>query len=153
MTIGRTLEREAATGWRRLSGTHIAGAVHIDQTIANETLQAHRPEARDVRLEFEDANTIIVRYRRLRFRAWLDEEMDLAGSPRVRVRLASMLLGWTLTRALTLPYVRVQGRWVIVDVGALPATDEYRAMWQHVRSVRFTTSPGKLVVHFTVQIA
>lgn len=149
----RTLEREVKSGLRRLSGGRIAGNVYIDETIVNDGLQTHGSAGRDARIEFQDANAIVVHYRLLRFRALLAEQIDLEGSPRIRVRLASILLAWTLERTLTLPYVQVHGRWITFDLGALTSMKEYHALWEHVQSVRLSTSPGKLTVHFSVQIA
>jgi hypothetical protein len=147
------LAHQLQHGLPDLRGARLHGAVPVPEAVVSSFLAAAPAPIRDMRLEIQAGNRLVLRYGILVATATLDETVATGGSPRVGLQLASTVLAWTLHKALRVPYVHVDGRRVTIDLGAVPAFGEYRALWPHVRDVRLATSPGVLVVGFAVQVA
>lgn len=153
MGARQVLEREVSSGCGRLSGTHLTGTIPVSEAVANDALQWLPDVPRGVRVEFHDANRIVVHYGVLHITLRLAETVDLAGPPRVHLRIASTVVAWTLRQVINVPHVRIDGTHVTVDLGAILALRAYAALWPHVRRVHLVTAPQVLAMEFDVRIA
>jgi hypothetical protein len=147
------LAHQLQQGLPDLRGARLHGAVPLRQDVVSSLLAGAPAPLRDVQLEIQAGNRLVVRYGVVQATATLDEAVATGASPRIGIRLASTVLAFALRQVLRLPYVHVDGRQVTIDLGAVPALAEYRAVWPHVRDVRLVTSPGVLVIGFAVQVA
>ena len=146
------LAHQLRHGLPDLRGAHLHGAVPVPERLLSSLIAA-APPLRDVDLEIQAGNRLVLRYGIVTATATLDERVETGGSPRIVLQLASTVLAWTLRQTLRLPYVRIDGRRVTIDLGAVPALAEYRALWPHVRDLRLATTPGVLVIGFAVVVA
>lgn len=153
MSILEVFERELQTGGRSFRGTHVAGTIPLTQVVVNELLKSSSGPARDVSLEIHGANKMIVHYGAFHVEAVLADAVELSASPTLSLHLASTVVAWTVKRTVNMPGVTVEGKRIIVDVGAVDALSGYRALWPHIQSVKFGTEPGVLNVFFEVRIA
>jgi hypothetical protein len=147
------LQREAAAGFPHLAGTRLKGSVPFDEGLLNETLR-HLPGApAGLALDVLAANRLAARYGIIHATIMLDEEVRVGqGPPQVSFQLASTLIAWTLRQALRIPAVRIDGRRVTIDLGALPGMDRYRPHWSHLRRLRLRTRPGYVHIDFEVGV-
>jgi hypothetical protein len=154
MTMGLPdiVAREADSGFARLRGTRIDGSIPLAQTTLNDLVQQSAPAPRGVQMELHPANRLVVQYGLLHVTAVLDEELDVGSSLRLRLRLASAVIAWTLRRTVRHPAVTIDGRVVTVDLGRMTPISDYRHIWRHLRRVRVTTASGQLLVQFQFAI-
>ena len=148
----KTLQREAQTGLRRLRGTHVTGSIPLKQSDVNDLLKSSAA-GQSAHVEFRGGNRIVVHYSAFHIEAVLAESLDAGASPTVSVTLASTLVAWTLKWANRLPYVRIDGRRVTIDLAGVPAFGAYRELLMHIKAATFTTTPGNLTVNFEILIA
>jgi hypothetical protein len=148
-----SLTAQFHAGLPALRGARAHGVVPIRGDVL-ATLLRHAPAPlRDVRLEVQAHNRLVVRYGVLQATAVLDEALAVGASPRLGLDLASSAVAWTLRQVLRLPYVRVEGRRVTVDLAAVPALAACAPLWPHLRDVRLATSPGVILVGVEVLVA
>jgi hypothetical protein len=147
------LAANVSTALQRFRGLQLKGTIPVPARIINELAREVERVPRDLRIEIEDSNRIVARFGVLRVTAVLADALQLGGSPRITLQLASAVVAWTLRRVLRIPEVTFDGRLVTIDLGRAPALQPYRELLSHVRSVSLTTSPGVLHVRFEVVVA
>ena len=146
------IAQQLRTGLPGLRGSHLHGAVPLSQAVVAALLRDAPSPLRDVRIDIQAGNRLVVRYGIVQATATLDASLTTGAAPRLGMELASSVVAWTLRQVLRLPYLRVEGRRVTVDLAAIPALADYRALWPHLREARVATTPGMLVVGFDVRV-
>jgi hypothetical protein len=152
MSLLAILERELHNGAAALRGTNVAGVVPLTQALLNELLKNSSNTARDVTLEIHPANRVVVHYGAFHVEAVLADVMELGPSPAVSLTLASTVIAWTMKRTLDMPGVHIEGKRVTFDLGTVDALNAYRQLWPHIKSVKFGTEAGVLIVVFEILI-
>jgi hypothetical protein len=147
------LQQEAATGFRRLAGTQLRGTVPLTQALLNGVLRQIRQVPSGLQLEIQAANRIVVRYGVVQASGVLHEVVRVGQhAPQITVELASSIIAWTLKQTLKMAAVRIDGRRVTIDLGALEGMAAYRQYWPYLQSIRVRTTPGRLQVDFEVTV-
>jgi hypothetical protein len=144
--VSQVVAHEAATGLRQLVGSHITAAIEVSETVLGDALRNIRELPRTLTVHVAPANRIVVRYGAIHATALLAEAVDPRG-PRITIELQSTVFAWALQRAIKTPAVAVRGRRVTIDLGRLEALAALSGVWEHFRSVRFSTADGTLFVH------
>jgi hypothetical protein len=57
-----------------------------------------------------------------------------------------------LRAAVHQPYIHVHGRQLTIDLAAIPALQQWRALWRHLERAEFETAPGVLRIRFSVRV-
>jgi hypothetical protein len=152
--VADLLQREARLGFPRLSGTRLTGTLPLKESVINDAIRRSPQLPPGLALEILDENRLVARYGIVRATAVLDDEMSVGPSaPQLSFELASVMVAWALKQALRLPAIRIEGRRVTVDVGALDGVDARHPYWSHLRQVRLRTTPGQVHVDFEVGVA
>jgi hypothetical protein len=147
------LQREAAAGFPHLAGTRLTGTLPVGEGLLNEAVRRLPGAPTGLVVEVLAANRLAARYGIVRATAILEEDVRVGdGPPQVSFQLASTLIAWTLKQALRSAAVRIDGRRVTVDIGALPGMDRYRPHWPHLRRVRLRTTAGHVQIDFEVGV-
>lgn len=135
------------------TGTHAAGTVQVDEQALNDVMRLLTPDASTHALvQLQPDNTVLVRYGLLHARAHLPATVTADELPRVTVRLASVLVAWGIKAAVRRPFLHVHGRFVSIDLSAVPGLSAWRELWAHLRRLSFEVVPGALRVGFVVSI-
>jgi hypothetical protein len=96
---------------------------------------------------------VLVRYGVVHARAELPAAIEAGPSPRLTLRLASVLVAMGLKAVVRQPYIHIHGRFLTIALADVPALHPWRDGWRHVKQIRFATAPGALRVGVAVAIA
>lgn len=147
--LRQILEREADAGFPGFPGARVAGTIPVTEDFVNAVLETAAPAMlKGIRLEFHEANRIVIRYGLLHASAVIGENVDLQGSPKLTLRLASGMIAWGLRKTVDKPFVQFDGTLVTVDLGEVIPLEEYGRFLALAKSVRLRTSPRQLAVDF-----
>ncbi len=147
------LQREASAGFPGLAGARLHGSVPLSQRVINDALRQVRGVPPGFALEVQPDRRLMVRYGLVHARAVLDPEVRMTdGGPQITLDLASTVLAWTLSQALRLKGVRIAGRRVTIDLGALDGLEAYRHYWRHLERVQLQTTAGRLHVDIALAV-
>jgi hypothetical protein len=135
-----------------LTGSRAAGTVQIAEPALNEFLQAIAGGVTHPVISLLPGNTVAVRYGVLHARAALPSAMEVGASPRLTLRLASVLVALGLKAVVHQRFIHIHGRQLTIDLASVPALAAWRESWRHLRQVTFETAPGALRVGFIVAI-
>jgi hypothetical protein len=136
-----------------LTGTHAAGTVQMAEQALNEVMRRLTPAASTHTLvQLQPGNTVMVRYGLLHARAQLPSAVTEDELPRVTFRMASVLVAWGIKAAVRRPFLHVHGRFVSIDLSAVPELSAWSEWWRHLRRLSFEVVPGALRVGFVVSI-
>lgn len=137
----------------QLAGSHASGTLQIDTRAINDVLAllAGTPSSAPS-LELMPNNTVMVRYGVLHARAELPQRVRFEQSPRLSVRLASLLVAWAIKAAVRQPFVHIHGRQLTIDLAAVPALSGWRDLWKYLHQLSFETTPSALRVGFVVMV-
>jgi hypothetical protein len=148
------LQREASSGFPRLGGTRLTGTLPLRESVINDAIRRSPQMPPGLAVEILDSNRLVARYGFVHATAVLDEQVRVGReAPQISFELASVMVAWALKQALRLPAIRVEGRRVTIDVGALGTVDARHPYWSHLRQVRLRTTPGQVHVDFEVGVA
>jgi hypothetical protein len=136
----------------QLVGTDIAGALAITEAAINELLKSERSPAAGATISVEGDNQVVLRYGLLRARAALPRAIDVGDAPRVKVVLASVLVGLALSAAVRQPYIQVRGREVTLLLADIPALQSLRDVWPHVKAAGLRTEGTRVVMDFRFSV-
>jgi hypothetical protein len=152
--VGLTvLREEAKAGFPRLIGTFLAGTLPLSQVLINDVLRRLPQAPPGLALDVLPANRVVARYGFVRATVVLEEHVRVGdGPPQITVRLASAVVAWTLGWLLRVPAVRMAGRRVTIDLGALDGMAAYRPYWSLLRRVELRTTPGQVHVDFELAV-
>lgn len=134
------------------AGTRVAAQVRVSEAGLNEALAAASPVA-GAYVELESGNRVRVRYGMLHAEATLPANVELGTTPQVTIVLSSLVVALSLRIMLALPFIRIHGPRVVVDLAAVPELAPVKPYWQYVRDVRLVTTARALLVSFDVEIA
>ena len=146
------LKTDVRGGLRQLEGMRLTGEIPVREGVINDVL-AHHAGSRGVMVHIEEANHLIVRKGLWHATATLDQTVNTEGTPRISVRLASALIAWTLARIVRLPYLTIDGRFVTIDLGRVPALRAWEPALRQVRRATLTTTRGVLHARFEWWVA
>jgi hypothetical protein len=139
------LRQEVEAGFPSMAGARLTGSLPINQALVNELLRQVPSLPPGLVLDIHAANRIVARYGLVQATARLDDEVQVsAEGPRIGLELASSVVAFALGRVLRDPAVRIAGRRVTIDLGAVPALEAYRRCWPFLRAARVRTTPGQL---------
>lgn len=136
----------------QLGGSHAEGVIQITELAVNEVIGLARRGGAVPTVQLLDGNRLEVRYGVIHARAELPLALDLAPAPRMTVKLESRMVAWALSAVVRLPFVEFDGRLATIYLAAVPALAPYRALWPHLKSARFATTPGVLRVEVGLSI-
>lgn len=136
-----------------LTGTHAAGTVQMKEQALNDVMRLLTPDASThATVQLQPDNTVLVRYGLLHARAQLPSVVTEDELPRVTFRLASVLVAWGIKAAVHRPFLQVHGRFVSIDLSAVPGLSAWRDLWVYLRRLSFEVVPGALRIGFEVSI-
>jgi hypothetical protein len=141
------MRADAFGGLAQLKGMRLTGEIPLREGVINDALRS-RASASDLMVTIEDRNRIVLRKGLFSATATLDETVDIGHTPKIRLRLASVVIAWTLGRLVRLPYLTIDGRIVTIDVGGLPPVRGWEPVLRHLRRAALTTTRGVLQVQF-----
>ncbi len=152
--IADLLQREARSGFPRLVGTRLTGTLPLKEAVLNDAIRRSAQVPPGLTVEILDSNRLVARYGIVRATAVLEEEVRLGpGAPQITFELASAMVAWALKQALRTPAIRIEGRRVTIDVGALDGIDATHPYWSHLQRARLRTTPGHVHIDFEVGVA
>lgn len=147
------LRQEVDAGFPSLAGARVSGSIPVSQAVVNDWLRRLPQVPSGLILDFQSANRIVARYGVVQATAVLDDVVQLGqGAPRVGLELASTVLAWVIGQTLRVPGVRISGRRVTIDLGALPGQQADGRYWSYVRAARLRTTPGQIHVEFDLAV-
>jgi hypothetical protein len=147
--IAGLLKREAASGFPRLVGTRLTGTLPLAEAVLNDAIRRSPRVPPGMRVEILDGNRLMARYGIVSAAAVLDEEVRVGrGAPQISFELASVMVAWALKQAVRLPALRIEGRRVTLDIGALDGVDSMHPLWSCLLRVRLRTTPGQVHIDF-----
>ena len=132
--------------------THVAGALKLSEAALNELLNTTESPVRGATISVAPDNEVVIRYGMLHARVTLPHVIDVGAAPRVRLRLASLLVGVAVSAALRQPYIRVSGREITIALADVPALHGFREMWPYVKSAGLRTDGRAVVMDFRVSV-
>jgi hypothetical protein len=147
MDLRAFVREDAPGGLAQLKGMRLTGEIPLREGVINDALRSHTPW-RDLMMSVEDRNQIVLRKGLFHVTATLDETVDTGHTPRIRLRLASAVIAWTVGRLVRLPYLTVDGQIVTIDLGAMPPVLEWEPVLRHLRRATLRTTRGMLQVQF-----
>jgi len=147
MDVRAFVREDAPGGLAQLKGMRLTGEIPLREGVINDALRSRTPW-RDLMISVEDRNQIVLRKGLFHVTATLDETVDTRHTPRIRLRLASAVIAWTVGRLVRLPYVTLDGQIVTIDLGAMPPVREWEPVLRHLRRATLTTTRGVLRVQF-----
>jgi hypothetical protein len=136
----------------QLSGTHAAGTLQIAQSAMNDALAAIGAGRTPPAIEMQPANTMLVRFGMLHAHATLPPRLEAGASPRLTLRLRSLLVAMALRAAVHQPFIHIHGRQLTIELSAIPAFQEWRELWKFLELAEFETVPGALRIRFSVRV-
>jgi len=146
------LRREAATGFPGFAGARVRATVPLTQVLLNELLRRVPGVPPGLVLDIQAGNRLVVRYGLVHAAATLAPEALVGdGPPQILLELESTMIAWTLSKAVAVKGLRITGRRVTIDTGALESLSPYRDYWRHVERLHLQTTAG--VVHVEVEAA
>jgi len=131
----------------RLRGTAVRGRLQLDERSINELLHVLSPQ-RNVTLRLSANNRILVQVGSFHANATLGSRVWLSPTPRVLLRLDSLLVATGLRALAPQPLVTVRGREVEIDVAAVPGLDAARDWLSHLSSLDIVTAPAMVQLQF-----
>lgn len=160
--LTRILEHLQATGFGEIAGTRVHATVPIAETLLNRLIRDTMPQnlpLRNVAVTPEDGNRLSVRIvpkamfvPAMTLKLIIEKQPEIPISPVLVLRLATMpgLLGLA-GAALSLdkmlpPGVRMQGEVILVDLQAMARQHGFEQQFAHLRELRVTTAPGRLLL-------
>jgi hypothetical protein len=143
--LRQVLVRQVESGLADLAGTNFTALIPITEEVLNQLLRMSGRMRRDVYLSIEDANRLVVRYGVFHVAARV-AGVTMTPSPLVHLRLSSTVIAWML-HAVGGSWLRIRGRDVSIDLSGASAFGAHRSLWQHVRDMQVTTSPGIMQLH------
>jgi hypothetical protein len=136
----------------QLAATEVAGALRISEAAINDLLNTPQSPIRGATLSVAPDNDVVLSYGVLRARVTLPRVIDVGAAPRVRLLLASFLLGLAVGAVLRQPYIRINGRKVTIFLAEIPALSGLRNVWPHVTSAGLRTDGRAIVMDFTFSV-
>ena len=151
--LAETIRLEVAAGLPRLRGSRVDVYLPIRQPAIDAVLRLIPGVPGDLAIEIGDDRHLQVSYGVFRAGARLHHAAVAGPAPVVVLSLASQLVAWGL-RAVTLPpFVSVSGRDIEIHLAAVPALRDLAPAWRHVSGITFDSTPGRLDVRASVDIA
>ena len=147
MDVRAFVREDAPGGLAQLTGMRLTGEIPLRESVINDALQSRTP-SRDLIVSIEDRNQIVFRKGLFHVTATLDEMVDTGHTPKIRLRLASVVVAWTLGRVVRLPFLTIDGRIVTIDLRAMPPVREWEPVFRHLRRATLTTTRGVLHLQF-----
>ena len=136
-----------------LSGTRAAGTLQLSEAGINEALaELMQNASTKAACALQPGNVLMLRYGLVHARVELPADVVPASSPYLTLRLASVVVAWALKAVVHLPFVHIKGRYVTIDLRALPLPEPWRDLWKYVQRLSFETVPGALRVGFRVEM-
>ena len=136
----------------QLVGTEIAGALTITEVAINELLKSERSPASGATISVEGDNQVVLHYGVLRARVTLPRAIEVGEAPRVKLVLASVLVGLALSAVVRQPYIQINGREVTIFLTDIPALQSLRDVWPHVKSAGLRTEDTRVVMDFEFSV-
>ena len=147
------IQQEIGSGFPHLTGAQVAGTIRVTETALNEALRRLRQVPAGLALEIRGGNEVALRYGVLQTTAVIVEEVELkAGAPRVRLAITSGLVALGLRAVLRGPALRMDGRYLSVELAALDSTAGLRRYWSLLRRARLRTTPGQVHIEFEAAV-
>jgi hypothetical protein len=143
------LKREAESGFARLVGTRLTGTLPLTAAVLNDAIRRSPRIPPGLTVEILDSNRLVARYGVVSAAAVLDDDVRVGGgAPQIAFELNSVMVAWALKQAVRLPALRIEGRRVTVDVGALDGVDPTHPLWSYLLRARLRTTPGHVHIDF-----
>jgi len=147
------IREEARSGFPHLAGARVAGTVRVTQAALNDALRRVRQVPPGLAIEVRGGNEIGIRYGVFQTAMVIVEDVALdGGAPQVRLALSSGLVAFGLRAILRGPALRVDGRYLTVDLGALDHIAGMRRYWPLLRRARLRTTPGQVHIEFEAAV-
>ncbi len=151
--LAETIRLEMAAGLPRLHGGRVDVHVPIRQPAVDTILRLIPGVPGDLAVEIGDDRHVQVSYGVFRAGARLHQAAVAGPAPVVVLSLASQLVAWGLRAVALPPFVRVAGRDIEIHLAAVPALRDLAPAWRHVSGITFDSTPGRLDVRVSVDIA
>lgn len=135
-----------------LAGSRASGTLQLAERAINELLQSLAGAAAQLSIELQSERTLLVRYGMFHAHAQLPLTLAVGESPRLTLRLASLVVAVALKAMVRQPFIRVHGRYVTIELASIPELTAWRDLWKHVQHLAFEVSPGALRVHFVIAV-
>ena len=147
------IREEARLGFPNLTGARVGGTIRVRQAALSDVMRRVPQIPAGLALELRDRNEIAVRYGVFQTSVTIVEDVDLDSSaPRVRLALSSGLVAFGLRAVLRGPALRIDGRYLTIDLAALDATGSMRRYWPLLRRARLRTTPGQMHIEFAAAV-
>ena len=147
--IADLLKREAESGFARVAGTRLTGTLPLTEAVLNDAIRRSPRIPPGLTVEILDSNRLVARYGIVSAAAVLEDEVRVGGgAPQVTFELSSVMVAWALKQAVRLPALRIEGRRVTFDIGALDGVDATHPFWSHLLRARLRTTPGYVHIDF-----
>lgn len=131
----------------QLRGTTLEGQLQLEERSINELLHAIAPR-RQLTLQVSDNNRILVQVGSFHANATIARQVSLSPTPRLQLRLDSLLIATALRAIAPQPLVRVRGREVEIDLAAVPGIEDALGWLSHLTRLDIVTRSSTLRLHF-----
>lgn len=158
--LTRLLHHLQSTNFDELAGTRIHATIPIADTLLNAFIRDTMPPnlpVREVSISPGDGNRLSVRVvpkamfmPALTVKLEIEKQPEIPSAPVLVLRLATMpgllgLAGAALPQVLP-PGVRMQGEVILVDLLAMARHHGFEDAFAHLRQLRVTTAPGRVLL-------
>lgn len=162
------LKHLESTHFREISGSRLSAAIPVSERLVNEVVAATLPPnlpVRGVSIRPEAGNRFSVRLTprasmlpAVTLTLDIERQAELPASPVLVLRMATLpglfgLAGAALPLDRVLPPgVRLDGDRILVDLRVLAAQRGLADLLEHVRTLRVTTDPGRVLLHLEAAV-